>query len=135
MHCLNSGPGAAVKHALATPQWLGIDPLWQARTNVFQGGGEAFVFAFGRQPVCVGVGAAIVIDCTQGTPPQSFPAGIGFSPLQRPTHPCGGLDEVWGTLGPSSAQLAAAAVTVAGCSHDPLVGPHVQASHEIVPFR
>jgi hypothetical protein len=93
------------------------------------------VFALGRHPVWFGVGGATVTDCTQGTPPQSFPAGIAFSPLQRPAQPAGGLDDVCGTLGPLPAQLDAAAVTVADSSHDPLVGPHVQASQEIGPSR
>jgi hypothetical protein len=134
MHCLNSGPGAAGVHAssfAAQPARLAV--VRQARANLFQGGGEALVFAMGRHPVCFGVSGAMVIDCTQDTPPQSFPAGIAFSPLQLPDHPAGGADEVCSVLGLSPAQLAAAAVTVAERTHDPLVGPHKQASQWIGP--
>jgi hypothetical protein len=34
----------------------------QARANLFQGGGEALVFALGRHPLSFGVGGAMVID-------------------------------------------------------------------------
>jgi hypothetical protein len=134
MHCLNSGPGAAGTQSPFDVQ-IGSPGAKHARTNLSQGGGEALVLAVGKQPICSGVAGATVIDCTQGTPPQSFPAGIGFSPLQVPLQPAGGSEDVCVTPEPSPAQLAAAAVTMAGRSHDPLVGPHVQASHWIGPFR
>src|SRR4051812_31591482 len=34
-------------------------------------------------------GALIEIDCTQGTPLQSFPAGIASFDVQDPSHPAG----------------------------------------------
>jgi hypothetical protein len=134
MHCLNSGSGAAGAHTSSfavQPSRLAV--VRHARANLFQGGGEALVFALGRHPLCSGVGGAMVIDWAQGTPPQSLPAGIAFSPLQRPPQPAGGFDEVWATPSPSPAQVAAAAVTVVGRTHEPLVGPHEQASQWIGP--
>jgi hypothetical protein len=72
------------------------------------------VFVLGRHPICFAVSGATVTDCTQGTPPQSFPAGMAFSPLQRPPQLGGGSEDVCATPRPSSAQLDAPAITVAG---------------------
>jgi hypothetical protein len=87
----------------------------------------------GRHPPCLIVSGAIVTDCTQGTPPQSFPAGIAFSAVQVPAHFGGGSKGVCATPGPSPAQVAAEAVTVAGNSHEPAGESHVQAPQRVVP--
>jgi hypothetical protein len=131
---LNSGPGGGGTHTSGVNgQASGASDWTQARTNLLNGGGEALVFGIGRHPVSFAVTGAMVTDCTQGTPPHSFPRGIAFSPLQRPPQLAGGSDDVCRTSEPSLAQLAAAAVTFAGSTHEPLVGPHVQASHGIGP--
>jgi hypothetical protein len=80
----------------------------------------------GRQPSCFSVSGAIVTDCTQGTPPQSFPAGIAFASEHSPSHFAGGSKEVCATPEPLPAQVAAEAVSVAGNAHEPLGGLHVQ---------
>jgi hypothetical protein len=98
----------------------------QARANVFQCGGPWGASWIGRHPLCVSVNGAIVTDCTHGTPPQSFPAGIAFASVQVPSQLAGGSKEVCVTPEPSPAQLAAAAVSVAGAAHEPVGGAHVQ---------
>jgi hypothetical protein len=82
----------------------------------------------GEHPLSFNVNGAMVTDWTQGTPPQSFPGGIAFVDVQVPSHFSGGSKGVCVTPGPSPAQFAAEAVTVAGNSHDPVGGAHTQAS-------
>ena len=43
-----------------------------------QGGGGTLGCSIGRQSLSFTVSGPIVTDCTQGTPPQSCPAGIAF---------------------------------------------------------
>jgi hypothetical protein len=87
----------------------------------------------GRQPLCVIVSGAMVTDCTQGTPPQSFPAEIAFSTVQMPVQLAGGSNDRCATVGLSPAQFAAAAVSVVGRSHDPLGDAHVQSPQRVDP--
>ncbi len=87
----------------------------------------------GRHPPCFIVSGAMVTDCTQGTPPQSLPAGIAFSAAQVPVQSAGGSNDRCATLGLLPAQLAAAVVSVAGSSHEPLGGAHVQVPQRVDP--
>jgi hypothetical protein len=89
--------------------------------------------SMGRHPPCFIVSGAIVIDCTQGTPPQSFPAGIAFSAVQAPVQSAGESKDRCVTLGLSPAQLDAAVVSVAGSSHDPFGESHVQSPQRVDP--
>jgi hypothetical protein len=104
----------------------------QARANVEADGGLPLGVSIGRHPPCFIVSGAMVTDCTQGTPPQSFPAGIAFSAVQVPLHSAGGSNDTCATLGLLPAQLAAAVVSVAGSSHEPIDGAHVQAPQRVV---
>jgi hypothetical protein len=130
VHTLNSEVGGCGAHAPAiVPQSWGDECKTQARANVFQVGGAWLTGSTGKHPPGLSVNGALVTDCTQGTPPQSFPAGIAFDAVQVPSQLTGGSKEVCATPEPSPAQLAAAAVSVAGSSHDPLGASHVQAPH------
>jgi hypothetical protein len=131
---LTSGLGAGGTHTALLAEQYESTALPQARAKVVQaGGGLAMGVSMGRHPPCFIVSGAIVTDCTQGTPPQSFPAGIAFSAVQVPVQSAGGSNDICGTLGPSPAQLAAAVVSVAGSSHEPIDGAHVQAPQMNVP--
>src|SRR5262245_19118423 len=48
----------------------------------------------GEQPVSIGVGASMWIDCTQGTPLQSCPTGIPFSTLHDPSQSLGASNAI-----------------------------------------
>ena len=94
MHCLNSVPGAAGLHSPPVTQCLNPSPAEQARANVVEvGGGLTLGGSMGRHPLCFIVSGAIVIDCTQGTSPQSCPAGIAFSAVQVPVQLAGGSND------------------------------------------
>jgi hypothetical protein len=100
---------------------------------VAAGGGLTSGGSMGRHPPCFIVSGAMVTDCTQGMPPQSFPAGIAFSVVQMPVHLAGGSNDRCATLGLSPAQLTAAAVIVVGSSHDPLGEAHLQSPQRVDP--
>jgi hypothetical protein len=103
--------------------------LVQARANFFQvGGGCTLGGWIGAHPLSCSDNGAMVTDWTHGTPPQSFPEGIGFAAVQVPSHLTGGSNEVCGTPGAPPAQVAADAVKVVGNPHDPIGGAHAQAS-------
>lgn len=55
------------------------------------GGGGA---PLGMQPLSSSFRGSMKIDCTQGTPLQSFPAGIAFAEVQAPVHPAGASNVV-----------------------------------------
>jgi hypothetical protein len=93
---------------------LGYVELEHARANVFQIGAGVCGDSTGRHPPCFSESGVIVTDCTQGTPSQSFPAGIAFAAEQPPSQLFGGSNDVCATSEPSSAQLAAAAVSIRG---------------------
>ena len=68
----------------------------------------------------------------------ALPAGAQEKYPNRPvkfivSFSAGGSNDRCVTLGPSPAQLAAAAISVAGSSHEPLGGAHVQAPQRLVP--
>ena len=67
----------------------------QARANMPQVGGiGTWGVSISVHAPCFIVRGAIVTDCTQGTPPQSFPAGIAFVAVQLPPQLAGGSKEV-----------------------------------------
>ena len=127
MHCLNPGPGTGATHdSLSVMQRDGYAELAQARANVFQvrGGWMGAGAAIGLH-LSIGSSDAIVTDCTQGTPLQSFPLGIGFAVVQLPSQLDGGLKDV--SSPPVAPQIKELAVSVAGNQHDPVGRSHVQA--------
>jgi hypothetical protein len=135
MHCLKPGSEVTGEHtSLTSAQACSNGAAMQARTNLMPIGGGPLGGSMGKQPPCFSVSGAIVTDCAHGTPPQSLPAGIPSAAVQVPSQLSGGSKDVWATPGPSAAQLAAAAVNVAGNAHSPIGAAHVQASHWIMPL-
>ena len=86
------------------------------------GGGAA---PLGMQPLSSIVEGTMESDCTQGTPLQSFKAGIAFAEVQAPVQPAGASNVV--VLPEHRGWLWA--VKISGKAHDPAGGSHVQAPH------
>ena len=81
----------------------------------------------GVHALSVSVSGAMESDCVQGTPPQSFPAGIAFAWVQAPVHASGGSNDV--QVFPALQTADDDAVSVAGSAHDPAGGSQPHALH------
>ena len=76
----------------------------------------------------ISVSGAIESDCVQGTPPQSFPAGMAFACVQAPAQAPGGSNDVH-VLPAMSQSADDDTVNVAGSAHDPAGGSQPHAPH------
>ncbi len=83
----------------------------------------------GRQLLSVKIRGPIETDWTQGTPPQSWPAGIAFAWVHSPAHPAGGSKDCEMFL--ASVQLVElVAVIFAGSAQPPVGGLRSQVTHD-----
>jgi hypothetical protein len=88
-----------------------------------------------QPPMSLTVSGPTVRDCTQSTPPQSFPEGIDAFVSHVPAHPLDGSNGVRGVDPLLSAQVAAFAVIIAGSVHEPVGGVHVHVPQSMGALR
>lgn len=100
MHTRNPGEGSGTTGAhvspgsahrpLGFPTQTSAAVLQVAGSGVLEGAGATL----GEHPLSFMARGAMESDCTQGTPLQSFPAGIAFAAVQAPVHPAGASNVV-----------------------------------------
>ncbi|WP_437735463.1 hypothetical protein [Sorangium sp. So ce1335] len=76
-------------------------------------------------------GAAIVSDCTQGSPAQRRSAGIALSAVQAPSHASGAANDVATASGSPPGHEDDDAAHAVGIAHETSGGSHAQIAHVI----